>query len=137
MVDSGQSYAKHSNYFEVCIFIHLFIIYSHAEDRKTNMKWSWGFLDGVDGKESTCQCRRHRRLKFDPWVRKILWSRKWQTTLLFLSEKLHGQRGLVGYSLWGCKELDMTEQLNTHEMVLVSKMPSERPEDRDWFVIFA
>ena len=26
-------------------------------------------------------------------------------------EKLHGQRSLVGYSSWGCKELDMTEQL--------------------------
>jgi len=27
-------------------------------------------------KESTCHFRRNRRLKFDPWVRKILWSRK-------------------------------------------------------------
>ena len=27
----------------------------------------------------------------------------------------HGQRSLVGYSPWGCKELDMTEQLtHTH-----------------------
>ena len=51
--------------------------------------------------------------------------------------KFHGKRGLAGYSLWGCKELDMTEQLNTHEMVLVSKMPGERPEDRDWFVWYA
>ena len=25
----------------------------------------------------------------------------------------HGQRSLVGYNLWGCKELDMTEQLST------------------------
>ena len=24
-------------------------------------------------KESTCQCRRHRRLRFDPWIRKIPW----------------------------------------------------------------
>ena len=23
----------------------------------------------------------------------------------------HGQKGLVGYSPWGCKELDMTERL--------------------------
>ena len=23
--------------------------------------------------------------------------------------RIHGQRGLVGYSPWGCKELDMTE----------------------------
>ena len=27
-------------------------------------------------------------------------------------EKSHGQRSLVGYSPWGCKELDMTERLH-------------------------
>ena len=27
-------------------------------------------------------------------------------------EKSHGQRSLVGYSTWGCKELDMTECLS-------------------------
>ena len=26
--------------------------------------------------------------------------------------KSHGQRRLAGYSPWGCKELDMTDQLN-------------------------
>ena len=29
-------------------------------------------------------------------------------------ENPHGQRSLVDYSPWGCKELDMTEQLNTY-----------------------
>ena len=33
-------------------------------------------------------------------------------TLVFLPGKSCGQRSLVGYSLWGCKELDRTEQLN-------------------------
>ena len=28
--------------------------------------------DGARGKESTCQCRRHKRGSFHPWVRKIL-----------------------------------------------------------------
>ena len=28
--------------------------------------------------------------------------------------KSHGQRNLAGYSRWGCKELDPTEQLSTH-----------------------
>ena len=31
---------------------------------------------------------------------------------VFLPGKSHGQRSLVGYSPWGRKELDMTEQLN-------------------------
>ena len=45
-----------------------------------------------------CHCRRHR---FDPWVRKIPWRRKWQPTPVFLPGKSHGQRSLVGYSPWG------------------------------------
>ena len=28
--------------------------------------------------------------------------------------KSHGQRGLVGYSPWDCRELNMTERLSTH-----------------------
>ena len=47
--------------------------------------------------------------RFDPWVRKITWRRAWQPTPVFLSGESHGQRSLAGYSLWGCKELDMTE----------------------------
>ena len=39
---------------------------------------------GLNGKESACQCRRCRRLGFDPWVRKIPWRRIWQPTPLFL-----------------------------------------------------
>ena len=27
------------------------------------------------GRESACQCTRHRRRRFDPWVRKIPWRR--------------------------------------------------------------
>ena len=37
---------------------------------------------------------------------------KWQPTPVFLPEKSHGQRSLVGYSPWGCKESDMTERLS-------------------------
>ena len=48
----------------------------------------------------------------DPWVRKILWRRKWQPTPVPLPGKFHGQRIPVGYSPWGCKEFDTTGQLN-------------------------
>ena len=44
------------------------------------------------------QFRRHR---FDPWVGKIPWRREWLSTPIFLPGKSHGQRSLVGYSLWG------------------------------------
>ena len=48
------------------------------------------------GKESTCQCRRHKRYCFNRCVRKIPWRRKWQPTPVFLPEKSHRQRSLVG-----------------------------------------
>ena len=55
------------------------------------------------------QCRSDRRHRFDPWVRKIPWRRARQPTPAFLPGESHGQRSLVGYSPWGCKESDMTE----------------------------
>ena len=47
--------------------------------------------------------------RFDPWFRKIPWRRAWQPTPVFLLGESHGQRSLVGYSPWGCKESDPTE----------------------------
>ena len=35
-----------------------------------------GFLSGTSGKESACQCMRHKRSRLDPWVGKIPWRRK-------------------------------------------------------------
>ena len=54
-------------------------------------------------------CRRHG---FNPWVRKIPWSRKWQPTPVFLPGKSRGQSSLMGYRPWGHKELETTEWLN-------------------------
>ena len=68
-----------------------------------------GFPAGTSGKEPACQCRRSKRCGFDPWVRKIPWSRKWQPTPVFLPGKSQGQRSLVGYNPGHCKESDVTE----------------------------
>ena len=38
----------------------------------------------IRDKESTYQCRRCQRLKYDPWVGKIPWRRVWQPTPVFL-----------------------------------------------------
>ena len=56
-------------------------------------------------------CLQCRRPRFNPWVGKVPWRRKWQPTLVFLSGEFHQQRTLAGYSLWSCKELDTSEQL--------------------------
>ena len=55
-------------------------------------------------KESTCQCRKHIRHGFNPWVSKIPWSRKRQPTPVFLHGKIHRQRSLAGYSPWRHKQ---------------------------------
>ena len=52
------------------------------------------------------QCRRRG---FDPWIRKIPWSRAWQPTQVFLPEEPQGQRSLAGYSRQSHKESDKTE----------------------------
>ena len=92
----------------------LFIQYQVKENliSPSHLLWDitiFGLPRWLSGKESACQCRRCKRLRFDSWVRKIPWRRKWQATSVFLSGKLHGQRSLVGYSPWGCKELDTSE----------------------------
>ena len=46
--------------------------------------------------------------RFNSWIRKIPWRRKWQPTTVFLPGKSHGQRSLAGYSPQGHKESDMT-----------------------------
>ena len=59
--------------------------------------------------EPACQCRRHERHGFDPWVGKIPWRRAWQPTPVFLPGESPGQRNLAGCSPWGRRESDPTE----------------------------
>jgi len=68
-----------------------------------------GFPGGPSGKELACQCRRHKRRRFKPWVRKMPWRRAWQPTPVFLPGETHGQRSLVGYSPLGGKQSDISE----------------------------
>ena len=56
-------------------------------------------------------CLQCGRLEFEPWVRKISQGKEWQSTPVFWPGESHRQRSLVGYSPWGRKESDMTEQL--------------------------
>ena len=59
----------------------------------------------------------------ETWVRYMgqedPWRKEWQPTPVFLPE-FHGQRSLVGYSPWGCTELDTTEQalMHTHRIYI-------------------
>ena len=39
-----------------------------------------GFPGGSSGEEPACQCRRHKRHGFNPWVRKLPWRTAWLPT---------------------------------------------------------
>ena len=60
-----------------------------------------------------------RETGFNTW--KISWRRKQQPAPVLLPAKSHGQRSLVGYSPWGRKEVDMTEQLHFHFSLYIGK----------------
>ena len=60
---------------------------------------------GATGKELTCQCKRHKRSEFEPWVGKISWRRMWQPIPAFSLGESHRQRKLGGYNPWGCKRV--------------------------------
>ena len=48
-------------------------------------------------KNPACQCKRHKRHRFNHWVRKIPW-RAWQPIPVCLPGEFYGQRSLEGYS---------------------------------------
>ena len=66
-------------------------------------KKKWGLSWWLSGEESTCDAGD---AEFDPWIRKILWRRKWQPTPVYLPREFHGQRSLVGCSPCGHKRLE-------------------------------
>ena len=52
----------------------------------------------------------------------MAWRRQWHPTPVLLPGKSHGWRSLVGYSPWGCEELDTTERLHLHFHALEKEM---------------
>ena len=64
---------------------------------------------GSDGKTSAYNAGDPASI---PGSKTIPWRRAWKHTLVFLPVESHGLRSLVGYSPWGCKELDTTERLS-------------------------
>ena len=65
------------------------------------MSMSWGFLLGQsvrNPQENAGDCLQCRKSRFDTWVGKIRWRRKWQASPVFLPGESHGQRSLADYS---------------------------------------
>ena len=59
---------------------------------------SRGFPGGTSAKEPACQCRRHKRLWLNPWVRKMSWRRAQHPTSVFLPGEFYRQKSLAGWS---------------------------------------
>ena len=88
---------------------------THGEIYWIGQRGRLGFNIASDGKVTSrwlrqsricLQCRRPR---FDPWVGKIPWRRKWEPTPVFLPGKSQWTEEPAGCSLCGCRESDMTE----------------------------
>ena len=67
-----------------------------------------GFPGGSDGKESACNAED---LDSIPGLERSLEKGIRLPTPVFSPGEFHGQKSLVGYSPWGCKESDTTERL--------------------------
>ena len=104
---------SHLSSHHACCQKHPFVLSSQAVN---------GLARCRSGKDSACQCSFCKRCGFEPWVRKIPWSKKWQPTPLFLPKKSHGERKLAGYSPWGCKRLNTTEPEHIHTQAGLSHL---------------
>ena len=78
---------------------------------------------------------KHLPAMRETWVLSLGWEnplrRERLLTRVFLPGEFHGQRSLAGHSPWGCKELDMTEQLNTYTGIAI-KEKEMRPFAATW-----
>ena len=97
-----------------------------------------GFPGGTRGKEPTCQCRRCKIRGLEPWVQKILCTRVWQPTPVFLPGESCGQRCLEGSQRVGH---DLAALINTGESTedlrhfLLTCLPSpSQKQDRSLFL---
>ena len=82
------------------------------------------FPGGSDGKETACHAGDPGSI---PGSGRVPWGRTWQPTPVFLPGELCGQRSQVGYSLWGCKGSDTTEQPTLHFTHTLHYLPTESP----------
>ena len=86
---------------------------------------NWPF----NARDARGQCRRCKRYRFDSWVVKVIWSRKWQPTPESLPGEFHGQRSLgyrVGHD-WThththTHNIIWVDQIDTHSILTLTVM---------------
>ena len=102
-------------YLSIYIHIHIYVCvcvyigeYSSNKTVKIHLDRE-SFPGGASGKEHTCQCRRCKRHRFNPWVGKIPWKRAWQPTPVFLPGESPWTEEPGGLQPWAHEESDTTE----------------------------
>ena len=83
-----------------------------------------GFPGGASGKEPTCQCRRHKRLRSDPWVGKIPWRGKRQPTPVFLPGESPWTEEPGGLQSMGSQGRTQLKRLSTQAQFLYINVKS-------------
>ena len=102
-------------------FMFLLVLLSpEAMGQCRSICYTWGFPGGI--REPACQCRRHKRCSFNPWIR---WKKAWQPTPVLLSGESRGQRSLLGYSHRVAKSGIWLEQLSIHAIYTVGLFLSQ------------
>ena len=96
----------------VCLYMHT---YTHTHIHTHTYTYVfWGFPGG----SVVTEIAGNLPIMQETWVWSLgqedPWRRKWQPTPVFLPGEPRRQRSLAGYSPWGRKEADMTEQLNNN-----------------------
>ena len=92
-----------------------------TEDSQAPLFMGFGLPRWLSDKELDCQCRRHKRHGFDPWIGKIPWRRKLHPTPVFCWDNLIDRGAWWAiYSPWSCKELEMTEHAPHTHMNLIN-----------------
>ena len=113
-------------------FIQYFIIIAATTNKHSQIYSGWKicklFLPTI--KESTCQCGRDRRHRFNLCVRKIPWRSKWQPIPIFLPGKSHGQRSLGATVHRVAKSWTWLKWLTTHACRRIELKLSHTPADR-------
>ena len=92
--------------------VHKSILHVHvsisAPQTGLPIPFSGGLPWWLSGKESTCQCRKHRSTPGSGNTGRSPWRRRWPPTPVFLPGESCGQRSLMGYSPWCRKDLNTT-----------------------------
>ena len=98
-------------------------VYQVAQSRTRLMRLSssssrrgllMGFPGGASGKGPACQCRKHKRCGFDPWVGKIPWRRAWQPTPVLMPRESQDRGALQAMVHRVAKSQIRLKQLSTH-----------------------